>query len=92
MRIFRSLDQNKDRARGQTPAPTHFAEKCLPDQGLQRQGVPGFGQYRPMAKDDLTGNMPTENLLAYFDEHNIEHGLNKDAFVEAMSIANTIFK
>jgi hydroxymethylglutaryl-CoA lyase len=53
--------------------------------------INGYGGC-PMAKDDLTGNMPTENLLAYFDEHNIEHGLNKDAFVEAMSIANTIFK
>ncbi|MFN8238495.1 MAG: hydroxymethylglutaryl-CoA lyase [Chitinophagales bacterium] len=53
--------------------------------------IKGYGGC-PMAKDDLTGNMPTENLLAYFDEKNIEHGLNKDAFIEAMSIANTIFK
>lgn len=53
--------------------------------------IKGYGGC-PMAKDVLTGNMPTENLLAYFDEKNIEHGLNKDAFIEAMSIANTIFK
>ena len=53
--------------------------------------INGYGGC-PMAKDDLTGNMPTENLLAYFDENNIEHGLDKDAFIEAMSIANTIFK
>ena len=53
--------------------------------------VKGYGGC-PMAKDDLTGNMATENLLAYFDERNINHGLNKDAFIEAMSIANTIFK
>lgn len=53
--------------------------------------INGYGGC-PMAKDDLTGNMPTENLLAYFDERNIKHGLNKDAFEEAMSIANTIFK
>ena len=44
------------------------------------------------ATDKLTGNMPTENLLSYFDQRNIEHGLDKDAFVEAMRIANTIFK
>lgn len=50
----------------------------------------GFGGC-PMATDDLTGNMPTENLLAYFDENKIEHGLNKDAFIEAMIIANRIF-
>jgi len=53
--------------------------------------INGYGGC-PMAADDLTGNMPTENLLAYFDERNIEHGLNKEAFIEAMSIANTIFK
>jgi hydroxymethylglutaryl-CoA lyase len=53
--------------------------------------IKGYGGC-PMAKDDLTGNMPTENLLAYFDERNIDHGLNKEAFIEAMSIANTIFK
>lgn len=53
--------------------------------------IKGYGGC-PMATDKLTGNMPTENLLAYFDENNIEHGLNKDAFIEAMSIANTIFK
>jgi hypothetical protein len=28
-------------------------------------GYPGFGGC-PMAKDDLTGNMPTEKLLSYF--------------------------
>ncbi|HUM53053.1 MAG TPA: hydroxymethylglutaryl-CoA lyase [Chitinophagales bacterium] len=50
----------------------------------------GFGGC-PMAKDELTGNMPTENLLAYFDERKIEHGLNKDAFIDAMVLANRIF-
>ncbi len=53
--------------------------------------IKGYGGC-PMATDKLTGNMPTENLLAYFDENNIEHGLNKDAFIESMSIANSIFK
>jgi hydroxymethylglutaryl-CoA lyase len=53
--------------------------------------IKGYGGC-PMATDKLTGNMPTENLLSYFDQRNIEHGLDKDAFVEAMRIANTIFK
>ena len=44
-----------------------------------------------MAKDSLTGNMPTENLLAYFEENNIAHNLDKEAFANAMRIANTIF-
>lgn len=52
--------------------------------------IKGFGGC-PMAADELTGNMPTENLLAYFDENNIEHGLNKEAFIDAMVIANRIF-
>jgi len=53
--------------------------------------INGFGGC-PMATDKLTGNMPTENLLSYFDEHQIQHGLDKEAFVEAMSIANSIFR
>lgn len=53
--------------------------------------IKGYGGC-PMATDKLTGNMPTENLLAYFDENQIDHGLDKEAFIEAMSIANTIFK
>lgn len=53
--------------------------------------IKGYGGC-PMATDKLTGNMPTENLLAYFDENQIHHGLDKEAFIEAMSIANTIFK
>ena len=53
--------------------------------------IKGYGGC-PMATDKLTGNMPTENLLSYFEQHNIPHGLNKDAFIEAMSVANTIFK
>ena len=53
--------------------------------------IKGFGGC-PMAKDDLTGNMPTENLIAYFEEKGIEHGLDKEAFAVSMQIANLIFK
>ncbi len=53
--------------------------------------INGFGGC-PMAKDELTGNMPTEQLLAFFEEKGVDHGLNKEAFVEAMSIAHSIFK
>ncbi|MEN9447084.1 MAG: hypothetical protein RJA25_374 [Bacteroidota bacterium] len=52
--------------------------------------IKGFGGC-PMATDKLTGNMPTENLLTYFEENKIEHGLDKDAFFEAMSIAKKVF-
>lgn len=50
----------------------------------------GFGGC-PMAKDDLTGNMPTENLVSYFDEQKEDTGLNKIYLQQAMSIAARIF-
>ncbi len=53
--------------------------------------VKGYGGC-PMAKDDLTGNMPTENLLYYFDTHGIETNLNKDEFINALVISNEVFK
>jgi len=45
----------------------------------------------PMAKDDLTGNMPTENLLYYFDINNIDTHLDKDEFINAMVVSNEVF-
>lgn len=45
----------------------------------------------PMAKDELTGNMPTENLFSYFDEIGVETGLNRQAFDDAMSSVNDVF-
>ncbi len=52
--------------------------------------IKGYGGC-PMAKDDLTGNMPTENLLSYFDEQEVELGLNKTAFQESMELAVNTF-
>ena len=45
----------------------------------------------PMAKDELTGNMPTENMLSYFDEIHADTGLDRDAFFEAMRYVPTVF-
>lgn len=45
----------------------------------------------PMAKDDLVGNMPTENLLQFMNNNNIDHGLNEDAFGKSMTASNTVF-
>ena len=44
-----------------------------------------------MASDNLTGNLATENLLHFFEEKGIDHGLDKDAFFESMAIAARIF-
>lgn len=52
--------------------------------------VKGFGGC-PMAEDDLVGNMPTENLIRFFDEHKIDHKLNLDKFAQAMEQASRIF-
>lgn len=50
----------------------------------------GFGGC-PMASDELTGNMPTENLVSYFEGKNIALGLNKEAFNISMLEANAVF-
>jgi hydroxymethylglutaryl-CoA lyase len=52
--------------------------------------IKGFGGC-PMAKDDLTGNMPTENLVSYFDEMKQDIGLNRENLEEAMKIAAKVF-
>jgi hydroxymethylglutaryl-CoA lyase len=50
----------------------------------------GFGGC-PMASDDLTGNIATESLLAYLDEHSIDSGIDRTALVHAMQLATKIF-
>jgi len=52
--------------------------------------IKGYGGC-PMAKDDLVGNMATENLISYFRNHHIEHGLNYEEFNAAQIIAASIF-
>lgn len=52
--------------------------------------IKGYGGC-PMAKDDLTGNMATENLLLYLKEHNIATGLNMTHFHESMVEAENVF-
>ena len=45
----------------------------------------------PMAADKLTGNMPTENVLSYFEKKNIQTGIDKNAFADAMRSASATF-
>lgn len=45
----------------------------------------------PMAADELTGNIATENLIQFFEEKGIELNLNKKALNEAIAIADEIF-
>jgi hydroxymethylglutaryl-CoA lyase len=50
----------------------------------------GFGGC-PMASDDLTGNIATETVIAYLNEQNIETGINPEALVKSMQLANKVF-
>lgn len=50
----------------------------------------GFGGC-PMAKDKLTGNMATENVVYYLDQKQISHGLDSKHFNEAMQMVNDVF-
>lgn len=52
--------------------------------------IKGFGGC-PMAKDELTGNMPTERMLDWFKEKGIETGVDSTRFSEAFVTSSKIF-
>ncbi len=52
--------------------------------------IQGFGGC-PMAKDDLTGNMPTEKMLSYFTAEKVVTNLNSLSFESAYNEATKIF-
>ncbi len=52
--------------------------------------IGGFGGC-PMAKDDLTGNMPTEKLIEFLDKKNIGNQIDSSRFQEAVNMTSSIF-
>ena len=52
--------------------------------------IQGFGGC-PMAKDDLTGNMPTEKMLSYFAAEKVITNINSMSFENAYNEASKIF-
>jgi len=52
--------------------------------------IQGFGGC-PMAKDELTGNMPTEKMLSYFTSTKINSNVNSTVFEAAYSQATKLF-
>ena len=52
--------------------------------------IQGFGGC-PMAKDDLTGNMPTEKILSYFTQQKANTGLSPMSFESAYNEASKLF-
>lgn len=52
--------------------------------------IKGFGGC-PMAADDLTGNMATENIIQYFNHEKVELGINRKDFRESVRKALVTF-
>jgi hydroxymethylglutaryl-CoA lyase len=52
--------------------------------------IKGFGGC-PMAKDELTGNIATENIIQCFESKNVDLKIDKLRFKEALIIASEIF-
>ena len=74
--------------------PTTWKEKIVAayENGCQRfdGAIKGFGGC-PMATDKLTGNMPTENLINYFNEIDIKTKIDAKEFNKSMLLENKIF-
>ena len=52
--------------------------------------IQGFGGC-PMAKDELTGNFPTEKLISYFNSKKVPLNLNSLNFESSYNFATKIF-
>ncbi|MBM3418751.1 MAG: hydroxymethylglutaryl-CoA lyase [Bacteroidetes bacterium] len=67
--------------------------KAAYDAGCRRfdSAIKGFGGC-PMAKDDLTGNLPTEDLLHFFNMNKINNPIDRELFNNAYSYSSKIFK
>jgi len=52
--------------------------------------IMGYGGC-PMAKDELTGNMPTEKMLSYFTAEKVETGIKPMSFESAYNVALNVF-
>lgn len=74
--------------------PTTWKEKIVAayESGCRRfdGAIKGYGGC-PMAKDDLTGNMPTENMVNHFQAVHPDFSMDKEAFLNAMTLAGEVF-
>jgi hydroxymethylglutaryl-CoA lyase len=75
-----------------TPTKWHEKVDAAYKAGCRRfdGAVQGFGGC-PMAKDELTGNMPTEKLLSYFTAQKAETNVNWMVFEAAYNKATELF-
>jgi hydroxymethylglutaryl-CoA lyase len=63
------------------------------DSGCRRfdGALKGYGGC-PMAKDELTGNMPTENIISFFEEKKVFTGIEKEELAKAEKLTFSVFK
>ncbi|WP_273566251.1 hydroxymethylglutaryl-CoA lyase [Maribacter halichondriae] len=75
-----------------TPKKWHEKVDAAYKSGCRRfdGAVQGFGGC-PMAKDELTGNMPTEKMLSYFNAAKVDSGVNWLVFEAAYNKASELF-
>lgn len=75
-----------------TPTKWHEKVDAAYKAGCRRfdGAVQGFGGC-PMAKDELTGNMPTEKMLSYFTTEKADTGVNWMVFEAAFNKATELF-
>jgi hydroxymethylglutaryl-CoA lyase len=75
-----------------TPTKWHEKLDAAYQAGCRRfdGAVQGFGGC-PMAKDELTGNMPTEKMLSYFTAQKADTGVNWMVFEAAYNKATELF-
>jgi len=75
-----------------TPATRREKIEAAFESGCLRfdSALKGYGGC-PMASDELTGNLATEDLISYFEEQNVELGLDMEKWQEAMLMADKVF-
>jgi hydroxymethylglutaryl-CoA lyase len=75
-----------------TPDKWHEKIDAAYQAGCRRYdgAIQGFGGC-PMAKDDLTGNMPTEKMLSYFTAVKEDTGTRPMSFESAYNVASRLF-
>ena len=75
-----------------TPSKWHEKVDAAYKSGCRRfdGAIQGFGGC-PMAKDELTGNMPSEKMLSYFNQKKADTGLKMTSFESAFNEASKIF-
>ncbi len=75
-----------------TPTAWHEKVDAAYKAGCRRfdGAIQGFGGC-PMAKDELTGNMPTEKMLSYFTSGKVDCNINPMSFESAYNEATKIF-